>query len=248
MTDHAAELWGEHAMTVVTEKLVGSSLLYLAIDVGERPTMSEYSRQVNALNILWWHCVALSQVRVPTQRGEKPPDTYRIANPSAAPHQVRIELERISPLLITRTNMASPWISVLTTLAEKSAPVGYGLTALFALQRLLNMIMDWQRHRVYIRASQQNQSPNWPPQIRETNADSNLAHLIMSQAREGERAETVLATHAKAELNEHQKRAGRGSEQNYETVTFGGEEVTDSTNNLAPVLEATMINEDDPRA
>ncbi|KFZ80826.1 hypothetical protein ED92_10885 [Amycolatopsis sp. MJM2582] len=52
-------------------------------------------------------------------------------------------------------SLASPWVSVLGGLAERSAPVGYGVAALFGLRQLLNMVMTWQRHRLEISEREQ---------------------------------------------------------------------------------------------
>jgi hypothetical protein len=49
-----------------------------------------------------------------------------------------------------KTSLASPWITVLGTLAETSQPIAYGTAGLIGLQRLLAMLMQWQRHRVTI--------------------------------------------------------------------------------------------------
>jgi hypothetical protein len=40
---------------------------------------------------------------------------------------------------------------VLTAAAQGAAPIVYGGAALIALERLLRMVMDWQRHRLEMR-------------------------------------------------------------------------------------------------
>jgi hypothetical protein len=45
-------------------------------------------------------------------------------------------------------SLSSPWEALLTVAAEKSAPLLYAGAAMVALQRLLQMVMEWQRHRL----------------------------------------------------------------------------------------------------
>ncbi|MFD6073135.1 hypothetical protein [Amycolatopsis lurida] len=51
---------------------------------------------------------------------------------------------------IVRTSLASPWVTILADVARTSSPVAYTATGLFALHRLLQMVMTWQRHRIEI--------------------------------------------------------------------------------------------------
>ncbi|WP_340687306.1 hypothetical protein LCL61_14505 [Amycolatopsis coloradensis] len=105
-------------------------LLFLEVDLGPVPTLEDYQRNVTALLILAGHASLL------------PPVGSRWLDPSA----------RVLPRSpgIVRTTMASPWVSVLSGLAERSAPVAYGAAALYGLHRLLEMVMTWQRHRLEI--------------------------------------------------------------------------------------------------
>jgi hypothetical protein len=45
-------------------------------------------------------------------------------------------------------SLSSPWEALLTVAAEKSAPLLYAGAAIVALQRLLQMVMEWQRHQL----------------------------------------------------------------------------------------------------
>ncbi|MFJ8909992.1 hypothetical protein [Amycolatopsis sp. NPDC102389] len=105
-------------------------LLLVEVDLGQLPTLEDYQRNVTALLILAGHASLL------------PPLGPRWQDPSA----------RILPRSpsVVRTTMASPWVSVLSGLAERSAPVAYGAAALYGLHRLLEMVMTWQRHRLEI--------------------------------------------------------------------------------------------------
>jgi hypothetical protein len=126
-------------MNAPPQNEVGSSLLYLAIDLGPRPTMASFGQEVSAVNVLWSHCVRLAVLR------NLSGGWFHGTSASSEPRYDRT-LE--FTLVIRRTRLESPWVSVLTTLAERSAPVGYGFAALWGLQRLLRMVMDWQRHRL----------------------------------------------------------------------------------------------------
>ncbi|WP_125783501.1 hypothetical protein [Amycolatopsis sp. WAC 01375] len=110
-----------------TSTTTGAELLYLSVDLGEQPSLEDYERNVTALLILARYATAITPLRI----GDSPTGG---ALPSA---QVRV----------VRTSLASPWLTVLGDLARTSAPVGYGVTALYALHRLLELIMTWQRHR-----------------------------------------------------------------------------------------------------
>lgn len=105
-------------------------LLLLEVDLGPAPTLEDYQQNVTALLILAGHASLL------------PPVEGRWLDSSA----------RVLPRspVIVRTTMASPWVSVLSGLAERSAPVAYGAAALYGLHRLLEMVMTWQRHRLEI--------------------------------------------------------------------------------------------------
>jgi hypothetical protein len=127
-------------MNSPAQNAVGSSLLYLAIDLGPRPTMLSFGQEVDAINVLWSHCVRLALFRSLSGGFH---DQAGPGTPSGAADNP----EQFS-LVLRRTRMESPWVSVLTTLAERSAPAGYGLGALWGLQRLLHMVMEWQRHRL----------------------------------------------------------------------------------------------------
>ncbi|MFD1044183.1 hypothetical protein ACFQ1S_00520 [Kibdelosporangium lantanae] len=50
-------------------------------------------------------------------------------------------------VFVVRTSMASPWVTVLASLAQSSQPLAYGVGGLLALQRLMKMVMEWQNHR-----------------------------------------------------------------------------------------------------
>lgn len=192
------------------DTLVGSSLLYLSVDLGERPELTEFGRQIEAVDQLWRHCLELSVSRAalfpgPGEDAAHIDDTERVVTRT--------------PLLITRTKLASPWVSVLTTVAEKSVPVGYGVAAMWGLQRLLTMVMDWQRHRAYLRRQ--------------------AADLHR------QRADALLVEHATAELSRHAAETERHGSAAAVSVD---DEAINAVLRLAPIQEATLIDADDPRA
>src|ERR1700741_1633237 len=120
------------------ETRVRSDLLYLVIDMPDSPTYAQYAAQVSNLDVILNHCVKLL-------RPELKPD----ASGNITVHR---PFALIYPTYgIARTSMGSPWITVVSDVLRNSAPAGYSLIGLFALQRLMNMIMEWQAHREDIR-------------------------------------------------------------------------------------------------
>lgn len=112
-------------MTVPTESGVPArgSLLRVSIDLAE-PTLAELALNAKALNDLATFAAAL---------------TYSVD-----------ARQRHQDIRLVRMSMASPWVSILENLAEHSSPVGYSVTALYAMQQLLKAVMKWQNHRLDI--------------------------------------------------------------------------------------------------
>ncbi|WP_020673345.1 hypothetical protein [Amycolatopsis nigrescens] len=106
--------------------------LYLSVDLGRRPSMDRYGRNVAALLTLARYA------------------TFSVL-PAPLPWSAQAPLPE-AELKIERTSLASPWVSVLADLARNSAPLGYGAAALYSLHRLLHLVMTWQKHRQSIAA------------------------------------------------------------------------------------------------
>jgi len=120
--------------------------LYLVIDLGSFPRIQAVSDRLTALDVLWDHCLFLtsdryrsySDYRQAVQRRKKSRDRDYWSRP----------LVDTSELRIRRMSLDSPWEVLLTVAAERSEPIMYGGAAIVAMDRLLKMLMDWQRHRM----------------------------------------------------------------------------------------------------
>lgn len=153
-------------MTTAVNRRTGTQLLYLAVDLGENPPFEHFVQQVNCLEVLQRYCRALAEP------GQAPPYTQndvtellealdalhltdtqrhllnemlRTEEPDSPLH--RATVTDATAISVVRTSMSSPWVTVLAELARSSQPISYGLAALFGLHKLLQMTMEWQKHR-----------------------------------------------------------------------------------------------------
>ncbi|WP_134662010.1 MULTISPECIES: hypothetical protein [unclassified Amycolatopsis] len=115
-------------MTTLTDTSArtGTELLYLRVNLGNRPSLEAFNDNLSALLTLGRFA---GQLVPPYSAGE------------------RLTAARADRLTVVRTSLASPWVTVLSELARNSAPIGYGTATLIALHRLLNLVMRWQKHR-----------------------------------------------------------------------------------------------------
>lgn len=184
--------------------------------------MRSFGREVNAINTLWWHCLQLAGHRtrgaLPPQQGENPVGRsmkyFIIVDPPSA-----WDAESGAQLLLARTKLASPWTSVLTTIADRTAPIGYGVAGLWVLQRLLNMVMGWQRHRLELELDRQRLAATHIPT-----------------------AEELVVNHASAELAAHADESDLAGDM----VAVDGKAVAYAVQGLRPILDARILDEDDP--
>jgi hypothetical protein len=135
-------------MTAGVSVQTDAQLLYLAIDLGDRPGYHRFYTQVQQLTHLQWYCTNL----VPPVPDERP-------RPSTTEEDMIKEIRDLSREVysldeihlmrfkIVRTSVASPWVTILTDAVKNSAPIAYGMGALVTLQRLMQMVMQWQLHR-----------------------------------------------------------------------------------------------------
>lgn len=108
----------------------GTELLYVAVDLGEWPSLHAYGDAVHAL-------VVVARVA-----------TYLTLVEHEQLSLSRVPVDEVEPAIaIVRTSLASPWVSVLGELSQQYAPIAYGTAGLYTLQRLLRLLMEWQRHR-----------------------------------------------------------------------------------------------------
>jgi hypothetical protein len=111
-----------------------NQVLRLEIDLGNMPSWRNFSGAVNDLSMTVSYCESvLSRFEIKANPGTM-----------GSPYLRRGEIQ------LVRTSLASPWITILADAAQRSAPVGYSISAIFCLQKLLRMVMEWQRHRIEI--------------------------------------------------------------------------------------------------
>lgn len=153
-------------MTTGTGVDTEAALLYLEIDLGRQPSLTMFSEQVESLRVLAQHSdlVALNDAgrlgRHEQERIQMVAAGLSLRDAAARLNMsIRVvepawqrALRRAGPLptRVVRTSLASPWVTILGTLAESSQPIAYGTAGLIGLQRLLTMLMRWQKHRVEI--------------------------------------------------------------------------------------------------
>ncbi|MFB9930136.1 hypothetical protein ACFORO_16735 [Amycolatopsis halotolerans] len=115
-------------MTTLTDTSAqtGTELLYLSVDLGNRPSLEAFNSNLSALLTLGRFAVQMEP---------------------SYPERERLTATRADRLTVVRTSLASPWVTVLSELARNSGPLAYGTATLIALHRLLNLVMRWQKHR-----------------------------------------------------------------------------------------------------
>ncbi|MEU5903593.1 hypothetical protein [Micromonospora sp. NPDC047527] len=112
--------------------------LLIVADLGDMPRLSQVKRYVDQLDRVG--CVGEAVGRFRATRGNHPRLSLAaqmrvVGNPSL--HVARMRLE-------------SPFEVVLTTVAEQFSPVAYGVAGIAAMERIVRLIMDWQKHRMEI--------------------------------------------------------------------------------------------------
>jgi hypothetical protein len=195
-----------------------AQLLYVSVDLGPQPSLEDFERNVAAPLTLARYARFISEGFVVTTR------EGMLEAPPVLPD---------APLRVVRTTLASPWISVLADVARNSTPVGYGAAALVALQRLLTMVMTWQRHRQDI-AEKQVQLDQLRARLKEENVQRGLDNTHRSDVR--------ILIH-KAPPDRGQVEAGFP-----DLGESHLDEVVQAAADLGEVLEAEMIDPNDPRA
>jgi hypothetical protein len=117
-------------------------LLDLAIDLGELPAAADVAETMAATLELWDHCVRLVRRFFPPDLAEIERREYR-RHPKTG-RLVPMDVE----LRVKRLSLHSPLEVLFVAVANKSAPVLWGGAALFALERILQMIQSWQMGRL----------------------------------------------------------------------------------------------------
>ena len=201
-------------------------LLYVAIDLGRRPGLEDYGRNVASLMTLARYATVLSTATLARWR----------------PEEDALPLARVR---VVRTSLASPWISVLGDLARSSAPIGYGVTAVYALHRLLQLVMTWQQHRLDLAERRL--------QLQQLQTQLLLDHTQL--AVHPDPATAVLQDAeplppSLAEALAKRRTVTEAEDTTRETATDSPflDEVFPATEGLGEILAAEMVDPQDPRA
>lgn len=134
MAIHADDISGwMRDMDVQPRVGVYQPVLDVAIDLGPMPPVVRVTECISAVTGVWVRSALVAGVRLAS-----PPSEV------GSPKRVSIR----HSLVVRRMSLSSPWEALLTVAAEKSAPLLYAGAAMVALQRLLQMVMEWQRHRL----------------------------------------------------------------------------------------------------
>jgi hypothetical protein len=185
---------------------ISPQLLYLAIDLGERPPLRMYNEQVGALTRIAAYAIEVAETA--TALADE-----RIVG-STASHVYIPSSARLPDTRVIRTSLSSPWLTVLGSVAETSRPIAYSLAGLFSLQRLLVMMMAYQRHRLYV-----------------------------------EERRALMRRHAEGELQERDVDPAEPEAHNAVSELLDRSSImAGAIDKLGPVLEAEIIEADDPRA
>jgi hypothetical protein len=132
--------------------------------------------------------------------------------------------------------MASPWITVLADLAEHSTPIGYGAATLVALQRLLRMVMTWQRHRQDI-VEKELQLEDLRSKLQEDR-----------QQRQAQARSPQLDVSPMISRDIPKTEDPSGSSRDEELLSISLEQALRAAQRMGEILAAELIDPDDPRA
>lgn len=110
--------------------------LLIVADLGDMPQLFQVKHYLEQLDRVG--CLGEAVGRFRATRGNQPRlslagQMRAIGNPSL--HVARMRLE-------------SPFEVVLTTVAEQFSPVAYSVAGIAVLERVVRLIMEWQKHRV----------------------------------------------------------------------------------------------------
>jgi hypothetical protein len=125
---------------------------------------------------------------------------------------------------IVRTSVASPWVTVLGSATESAMPLGYGLAALFSLERLLNMIKSWQTHRLTMKSRE--------------------LELRMRQSE----AQELAVRHAEYELRDQKDSYSVVPTFAARIMAQTANDSANAISGLSPIIDARLIDPNDPRA
>lgn len=166
-------------MTSAADMRTETQLLYLAVDVGPSPESEHFSEQVGFLGTLQRYSRVLAEPAKGQSTSRLPYTQHDVDELIAALRNLELSVAQrnlldelldaaavgsfVNPLAVwpepdfqvVRTSMSSPWVTVLADLARNSPPIAYGLSAVFALHKLMDMVVKWQNHRQQLAERQQ---------------------------------------------------------------------------------------------
>ncbi|TKG61536.1 hypothetical protein [Prauserella endophytica] len=139
----------------MTSTSTTAQLLYLEVDFGDRPALATLRTGVLAVERL--AALAYDLHDPPPHSADEPwPWRRRITVPHSSSRNTPEGVNTwVQPVVIERTSLASPWVTVLAEAAKSAQPLYYTCGTLLVLHRLLNMTMSWQRHRMDMRERQE---------------------------------------------------------------------------------------------
>lgn len=202
-----------------------AQMLYLVVDLGEAPSLRHFQTQTQYLASLSRHCERVVQIAAVLRstwllEGAAPTATEtRTATEAVLEQGQRVIVHE--PVVV-RTSVASPWVTVLGTLVERSQIAAYSVAALLGLQRLLRIIMGYQSHLREIRE-------------RDIRLDQIMRSHAMAELRElgvDVRSDPRLAPLIEAVV----------------TRLTADTQPIQAADRIAPIVAAEMIDPNDPRA
>lgn len=224
----------------------GADLLYLVVDLGDEPVSpGRLSQQFQILGIFSEYCTdvavvahlfraaATSRHRENRSVLEESAVEYALRGPGKTtvprPSPAFSAPTVISSINVLRTSFASPWVTVLGSLANASQPVAYGVSGLFGLHRLMAMVMDWQRHRREI--EQLDWLQNQRAKVIGVITDHALAEITMSAGDEP----------LEESMNRRREAVSR-------IADLYASDIGRAILSIKPIRAADIIDDDDPRA
>ncbi|WP_143267183.1 hypothetical protein [Amycolatopsis thailandensis] len=209
-------------MTVAIDTRAGTNveLLYLTVDLGERPLLNTVSANAAALSTLAAYASNLTSSALPERWSHE------------------------SGLRIVRTSLASPWVTVISDLAANSRPLGYGVAGLYGLHRLLQIVMNWQNHRADLAERHLHLEALRDAMLRESVLKR--PESFGSESRSTGEQSAVSFTHAgpvtgEPEPGQPYDSQADEAQQHLDSATAAGQE-------LGQITAVEMIAPDDPRA
>lgn len=138
--------------------------LTVIADLGNLPTLATVADYIGNLNAIWSYTMQMELLASPGEQGALARHLLREVHKAARTwgwksEQTDAELETFrrttSGLLakpgVQRLQVASPLEAVVAAVVSDVKPLGYILTGVYGIERILRVVMDWQKHRADMR-------------------------------------------------------------------------------------------------